>query len=52
MKTYTFIYADNNDNELQRKEFDCFNDKEAEQLCQKLFAETMLNDCTKVYFIN
>jgi hypothetical protein len=52
MKNYTFIYADNNSNELTRKNIELANDKEAFDLCKKLFAECMINDCTKVYFID
>jgi hypothetical protein len=52
MKTYTFIFADQNSNELTRKQFELNDDKEAYDLCKKLLAECMINDCTEVYFID
>jgi hypothetical protein len=52
MKDYTFIYSDSKGNELDRVDLPCFNDKEAYEVSRCLFAETMINDCTEVYFLD
>jgi hypothetical protein len=52
MKNYTFIYSDSRGNELDRVQLLCFNDSEAYEVSKNLFAETMINDCTEVYFLD
>ena len=52
MKKYTFIYSDCNYNELARKTFELNDDREAYELCKRLLAECMMNDCTEVYFLD
>ena len=51
MKNYTFIYSDLKDNELDRVDLPCFNNKEAYEVSRCLFAQTIINDCAKVYFL-
>lgn len=50
MKTYRFYFIDSDNNVLTEKTFDCFDAKEAIKLADKLFAETMQNDCVSVTF--
>lgn len=52
MKNYTFIYSDSKGNELDRVDLPCFNDKDAYEVSRCLFAQTMINDCTEVYFLD
>jgi hypothetical protein len=48
MKTYTFFYEDRKGNDLGIKELPAFNIKEARKIRDRLFAECMLNDCSKI----
>lgn len=50
MKTYIFTYIDSDNNDILVKEFDCFDEKEAANLAERLFAETMQIDCVAVIF--
>ena len=51
MKTYFFIYADEQGNELWINAYECENDEQASQLSNKLYMNTMLGDCDRVYFV-
>jgi len=52
MKDYTIIFADYQGNELQRIVRTLSNDCDAYAFCQALLAETMINDCMYVYFLD
>ena len=48
MKTYILIYLDKQGNELDRKEYDFYNIKEARDHAAKLLANSMINDLHKI----
>ena len=48
MKKYVFIYKDKKGNELQRKEAEFFNIKEARAYANDLLANSLINDLHKI----
>lgn len=48
MRNYIFIFQDNQQNELLRKEATARNLKEAKELARKMFANSLLNDLHKI----
>jgi hypothetical protein len=51
MKTYFFIYADEQGNELWMNAYECQNDQEATELSKELFMNCMKGDCDHIYFV-
>ena len=51
MKTYFFIYLDEQGNELWMNAYKCNDDNEALKLSNELYMNTMPGDCDKVSFI-
>ena len=51
MKTYFFIYADEQGNELWMNAYECENDQQASELSKDLYMNTMSGDCDRVYFV-
>ena len=51
MKTYFFIYADEQGNELWMNAYECRNDAEANKLSKELFNSCMQGDCDHIYFV-
>lgn len=47
-KTWDFIYEDSNGNELQRKQLDCFDRKDAEQTAFSIQQNSMLADLDNI----
>jgi hypothetical protein len=52
MKTYFFIYADEQGNELWMNAYECQNDEEATELTKELFMNCGEGDCDHIYFVN
>jgi hypothetical protein len=52
MKTYFFIYADEQGNELWMNAYECQNDEEATELTKELFMNCGAGDCDHIYFVN
>jgi len=52
MKTYFFIYADEQGNELWMNAYECQNDEEATELGKELWMNCGEGDCDHIYFVN
>jgi hypothetical protein len=52
MKTYFFIYADEQGNELWMNAYKCQNDDEAIELSKELWMNCGEGDCDHIYFVN
>jgi hypothetical protein len=52
MKTYFFIYADEQGNELWMNAYECQNDEEAAELGKELWMNCGEGDCDHIYFVN
>ena len=48
MRNYIFIFQDNQQNELKRKEVQAKNMKQAKELAKQVLANSMLNDLYKI----
>lgn len=48
LKTWDFIYEDSNGNELQRKQVDCFDRKEALEIAFNIQQNSALNDLADI----
>jgi hypothetical protein len=51
MKTYFFIYADEQGYELWTNAYQCENDEQATELAKKLFMNCGYGDCDHIYFV-
>ena len=51
MKTYTFIYEDKDNNELQRKEVQALNMRDAKKMAKRAWARSMMNDLHEIKVI-
>ena len=48
LKKYDFIYEDHNGNELQRKQIDCYDIKDAKKIAFEIQMNSMLNDLADI----
>ena len=48
LKKYDFIYEDHNGNELQRKQIDCYDIKDAKNIAFEIQSNSMLNDLADI----
>ena len=48
LKKYDFIYEDHNGNELQRKQIDCYDIKDAKKIAFEIQSNSMLNDLADI----
>jgi hypothetical protein len=48
LKKFDFIYEDNQGNELQRKQIDCYDIKDAQKIAFEIKSNSMLNDLADI----
>jgi hypothetical protein len=48
LKKYDFLYEDHNGNELQRKQIDCYDIKDAKNIAFEIQSNSMLNDLADI----